>query len=310
MTDPTPGGEPPTPIPADIPVPESGPEEPSAAGPPGEPAAPAYPGLLAALLLVVLVQVLANVAAGLIYAGRLAAGVPLERLLEMQAAELGVIVNSLAFGAVIWFALRRSGKRAAEVFPLAPVPVALWLPMALTLGGGLLVVNEVSNLLLKVLPVPDMLKELFGSILLGGFAPVFLILVAPVTEELLFRGVFLRSFRERYGDARAIFWSSVFFGGIHLLPWQVVPAFFLGLIFAWWTIRSGSLWPALAGHAIVNGLAYFQSRSLTPEEVFAGSPQPVSWTLAAAAGLLGGLYMSSRLFRRYARTDFPERSLS
>ena len=39
-------------------------------------------------------------------------------------------------------------------------------------------------------------------------------------------------------------------GLIHLNPWQFVPATLLGVLFAWFLLRTGSLVPCLVGHAL------------------------------------------------------------
>ena len=54
---------------------------------------------------------------------------------------------------------------------------------------------------------------------------------------------------------RAIIWSAILFGLMHLNPWQFAPAFILGIVFAWWVIQTGSLWPAILGHALNNFLS-------------------------------------------------------
>jgi hypothetical protein len=81
-----------------------------------------------------------------------------------------------------------------------------------------------------------------------------LVLVAPVTEELLCRGIMLRGLLGRYRPGVAIALSSMLFAFMHLNPWQTISAFALGLLFGWFYLRTGSLWPCIAGHAINNGI--------------------------------------------------------
>ena len=46
--------------------------------------------------------------------------------------------------------------------------------------------------------------------------------------------------------------TALLFGVGHLNPWQFPPALIWGLIFAWWVILTGYLWPALVAYALYN----------------------------------------------------------
>ena len=91
------------------------------------------------------------------------------------------------------------------------------------------------------------------------------VLFAPVTEELMFRGVLLKAL-ERRGRRFALMVSALVFAAAHLLGldttayWQsavvVLPqVFLLGLVLAWVTQRSGRLGPAILLHSGFNLLA-------------------------------------------------------
>lgn len=272
--------------------------------PPGAeaaPLAPRYPGLGAALLLILFVHIIANsVAAVAMLAAFLIRG-DLDPTLMVDAPVLGIVANGLAFGAVTWFAWKRSGSPIDRVFPLAPVSPLHWPAMLMTLAGAVLVINELSNGLIQILPVPEMVQDLFRQFLGKGKGVLdlaFLAVAAPITEEFFFRGAVLSSFRVRYGAARALAWSAALFGLVHILPWQMIPAFCLGLLFGWWTLMTGSLWPALVAHALTNATAFFQGLSTAPEDIFTPSPQPVGWTLGGVALLVVGIAWSAALFRR------------
>ncbi len=93
------------------------------------------------------------------------------------------------------------------------------------------------------------------------------VVLAPVTEELMFRGVLLRSLEGR-GKRFAMVVSALVFSAAHLLGldmenlWRsavvvLPPIFILGLILAWLTQRSGRLGPAIFLHSGWNLLAAF-----------------------------------------------------
>ncbi len=90
------------------------------------------------------------------------------------------------------------------------------------------------------------------------------ILVAPVVEELFFRGFLYAGLAQRYTWRRAAVITSALFALIHLQPFAIPPIFILGYIFAYLYRRSGSIWPAVVMHVSTNalglGAAYLVSR--------------------------------------------------
>jgi membrane protease YdiL (CAAX protease family)/Fe-S-cluster-containing hydrogenase component 2 len=88
-----------------------------------------------------------------------------------------------------------------------------------------------------------------------ALSALLVVLVAPVAEELAFRGVILDSVGERWGMWPAIAISALLFAGYHLNLWLFFPMLVLGGALGWlaWTRRS--LWPAIVVHIAYNGLA-------------------------------------------------------
>ncbi len=83
------------------------------------------------------------------------------------------------------------------------------------------------------------------------------VIFAPVFEEFVFRGLLFRKMNESFNFWLAAGLSALLFALIH---WSW-PAFFslfvIGLIYAWITVRSGSVVPALLAHIIHNGMTYW-----------------------------------------------------
>ena len=84
--------------------------------------------------------------------------------------------------------------------------------------------------------------------------------LAPLFEELICRGLVLESLRARYGVFVAWFGSSLFFGVMHIQPQLAVNAFFVGLVLAFLYLRTDSLWVAVLLHAFNNAIAYLLLR--------------------------------------------------
>ena len=83
------------------------------------------------------------------------------------------------------------------------------------------------------------------------------VLIAPLVEELLFRGFLLPPLVRRLGAAGGVGISAVLFGLMHLSdPQAVPPLIVLGAVLGWLRLRSGSLWPALLLHVCNNSVAF------------------------------------------------------
>ena len=76
--------------------------------------------------------------------------------------------------------------------------------------------------------------------------------LAPVLEEMLFRGVILRGFLQLYPRWQAIVASSMLFGAAHLNIYQFLAATLLGVLAGWLYERTRSLWPCIVLHAGYN----------------------------------------------------------
>ncbi|WP_247701457.1 CPBP family intramembrane glutamic endopeptidase, partial [Ralstonia solanacearum] len=87
----------------------------------------------------------------------------------------------------------------------------------------------------------------------GGLGAIALIcLIAPVVEEMLFRGIILRSFLRQYPPGVAIVHSAAVFGMAHLNVYQFVLAFLLGLLLGKLYERTRSLLPGMLVHGCYN----------------------------------------------------------
>ncbi|MBL7164516.1 MAG: CPBP family intramembrane metalloprotease [Anaerolineales bacterium] len=79
-------------------------------------------------------------------------------------------------------------------------------------------------------------------------------LVAPLVEEIIFRGFIFAGLQGRYGWKKSALISAGLFAMIHFQPAAIIPIFILGLIFAYLYHLSGSIWPAVIMHMSTNAL--------------------------------------------------------
>lgn len=79
------------------------------------------------------------------------------------------------------------------------------------------------------------------------------ILIAPVSEELFFRGIVLESVACRSRRVwPAILLSSCAFGAVHGQPQDIVPLVSMGIVLGYLRIRCGTLWPCILLHMLFN----------------------------------------------------------
>ncbi|HIG05488.1 MAG TPA: CPBP family intramembrane metalloprotease [Planctomycetes bacterium] len=79
---------------------------------------------------------------------------------------------------------------------------------------------------------------------------VTVIVIAPCTEEVLFRGLLFRYLRDRNGFIPAALISSMLFGLLH--DSSSGPVAVLGFLLAWLYQRSGNLWLSILLHSMFN----------------------------------------------------------
>ena len=80
------------------------------------------------------------------------------------------------------------------------------------------------------------------------------VILAPIGEELIYRGIVLRC-TAKISQRFAIFFSAFIFGIMHGNPYQFVLGFLLGIPMAVITIKTGSLIPTIICHMMNNAVA-------------------------------------------------------
>ena len=85
---------------------------------------------------------------------------------------------------------------------------------------------------------------------------LYVSILTPVVEEVVFRGFVLDVASEKYSDWFAIFISALLFAIVHIEAVSVINAFIGGIIYGYVRIRTGSLWPSIILHFLWNTHLY------------------------------------------------------
>lgn len=135
--------------------------------------------------------------------------------------------------------------------PLKAANVALSLVVCLAIALALQLILSVSGIE-KIFPG---YSELEASVFTGQ--PLLLLtvtvgIIGPAAEELLFRGVIFNRLERYLNTKAAIFISALIFGAVHLNMVQLIYAFLIGLLFAYFYSKSRNVIVPILAHVAVN----------------------------------------------------------
>ena len=159
------------------------------------------------------------------------------------------------------------------------------------------------NLCSEFIGLPDLMQDTFRAMSRNVFGIISIAIMAPLVEELLFRGA-IQGYMLRKGmkPLNAILIASAIFGIVHMNPIQIPFAFAIGLIFGWLYYRTGSVVPGIIGHFINNSIACLQMATLTEEEFntktiewLGAGPTYALFALSLAVMIGMFLYLKKRL---------------
>jgi len=90
-------------------------------------------------------------------------------------------------------------------------------------------------------------------------AMLLVVVIAPLCEEMFFRGFLLHGLWSRFGFWPAVVVSGFLFSLIHFTGPDtlglIVPFMAIGILFAWLAGRTGSLWNSIAVHFLFNSIS-------------------------------------------------------
>ena len=187
-----------------------------------------------------------------------------------EGSEPGPDIQTVLFGFAGSWAGMLTGIAWANNLSFRGLPALLGLRFRrsdLWLGAGVAFAAQIITVLI-FLPVkfisPDAYSQVndsaqeLTSVATGWWIPPFVIcvcLIAPLMEELFFRGVVLKAASQHWGVASGIFVSAFVFGIIHFQNYETIPLVVFGILLALVTVKTGRLGPAVIAHVIFNSVS-------------------------------------------------------
>ena len=189
-----------------------------------------------------------------------------------------LIANAVTLGLLwVFFAARKKNVLAEVSF--REVPALAYVP--LSIGGAALAVTITT--VLGMLPIPDAVWEEYANASAhleqtGFFAVLSTVLVAPVAEEVVFRGLVYTRLRRAMPVWAAALLQSLIFASLHGQALWIGYAFVMGLALTVVFERTGSVLASIATHVAFNLVGGYFLSELPVTPLFA------ALCAAAAAG--------------------------
>ena len=159
-------------------------------------------------------------------------------------------------------------------------------------------------------PLLALLPDVPNSVGRGFFAILTAVLLAPLFEEILCRGIILEAVRAKRGVIAAWIVSSLFFAVIHGQITSMINALIIGSILGYVCIRSRSILSSTALHAVNNCLALTAisfgygnssfSELINDRNIYIGI-----YAVSAAICFIGFAMLARRLAAERRREKYP-----
>ena len=163
------------------------------------------------------------------------------RLLTILSIFIGQGIIVLPVFTIIYL----KNESFTQSFRLKPIPLNSIFSIVVLSLGTIILSDEIDRLIGMVLPKPDYIEKLaelfqFDTPLYALLLIFATVLIAPVSEEILFRG-FLQQFLENHWKdvTKAVLITSLFFAAVHMNPGWIIQIYLLGIILGYFLIAWG-----------------------------------------------------------------------
>lgn len=198
-----------------------------------------------------------------VYAGFIIAFMPngIASFKDVLSQNINLILVISGIITLLTFIMMLKAQRLSLKQELALKPVAFARLLPLIIGG--IALNFLVSSGMELLPIPESLlndyNETSGMLLKGSPAwqLISVIIMAPVVEEVTFRGLMLGRFSKGMNIILAGFIQAALFGVMHGSPIWIAYGFLIGLLLGAVMMLYRSLFACIVLHMSFNSASYF-----------------------------------------------------
>lgn len=189
-------------------------------------------------------------------------------------SDVPAVILTLFFSSVVLYTLLLGGTFFSVMVRHHSHPSALGLRLSgmgkgtlwgvavgLPLFVAAIMVSFIADQLLGPNKNPDMVSQAATKVGSGGISiglflllAIALVILAPVCEEIFFRGYLYPALRNRVDRTPALIINGVMFAAAHFEIIGFLPRALLGIGLSYVYERNRTLWAPIAGHAVYNGM--------------------------------------------------------
>jgi CAAX protease family protein len=206
--------------------------------------------------------ILVAILAALSYAANLAGGDTPDDVLYQWSAAIGGVIQYAIILAVVLLLCRGIAPQALGLRrPASWGRAAGWIVVGLV---SIWVIGSILNIFLKAGEEQGLVPDGWDSSRAVPFVANFVVVaaVAPVVEELTYRGLGFAAVLDAYGAVAAVVLTALAFGLAHGLVVALPVLTIFGAILAWLRLKTESLYPSIVLHAVFNGAALIAAVAL------------------------------------------------
>lgn len=200
------------------------------------------------------------------------------------AVGLGTVLGILV---PLFLLSRQPGMSLVRDFGMVPIPVKTVVLSAAMAAASLVPMSLLGTLSVRIqAPDPQWIQYMTANMPDTGMelllALITVSIIAPLAEEMVFRGLLYRLVRRTWGIPHALTISALVFAIIHFQPWFMLGLAGVGLMLAFVYEATGSVLAAAVCHMVYNGFSLLQ---MTQQEEPFTVEAPIETSLILWAGI-------------------------
>jgi len=212
-------------------------------------------------------------------------------------ALLGIVIAGVG---MIWMGLRKRKEKLKELVlnNKEQINIKLLGILAVVAVNLALFSSEIMSMIMSLSNTPASELENINKLMQGRMGLLIGLLIAPVIEEIVFRGIILDSIATRHSRKMAVAVSAVLFSIYHFNIFQLLPSFLVGLLLGYIYLETKSVIVCICTHFMYNliPLAFNQFQSTE-----SGVPEiaQMDYVIAVVSVLvlLGGIKLLDNYFQ-------------